>query len=277
MTNSFVLRRKATGELLKQGSFTEQTGIKVLCNQVDSLPVADVVFRWGCTGDLPGDPKVINSARAIHRVNDKKGFRSELLKEGLCPPTWFSLEEYLVDRPQGLVGKLLVRPASHSRSDGMFVCTDLRELVESIKAIQGAYYISDLIDKKREYRVFVAQNRVAWMIEKLPKNKDEISWGCVEEGTFKYVGWSDWPLDVVDVALRSMRLSKLHFGAVDIIVSSSGHPYVLEINTAPHLTPYYMKTVGKVFKYIRDENQDRELPDAPLEWKSVIHPAVKDF
>lgn len=272
---AIILRRKGVGEKLEEG-MEEISGAKVVRSDHE-IPVADLVFRWGTTSDLPGSPKVINSAKAIHRVFDKRGFRSTLDKEGLCPKTWQGLHEYLLERPQGLTEKLLVRPGSHKRSEGMFVCTDLSELSKACTFINGPLYISELVEKQKEYRVFVAQNRVAWCIEKLPKDKSSVSWGCVEQGEFKYVGWSDWPLEVLTVALKAVAISGLHFGAVDVIVGGDGRAMVLEVNTAPHLSPYYMKTIGKVFKYMIQENHEVSLGDYENDWKSMIHPAVKDF
>lgn len=284
---AIILRRKGVGEKLEGTKSHEgqvaKDGMEELCGAEvirsdNKIPLADLCIRWGTTASVPGDPKVINSAKAIHRVYDKRGFRLEMNQHGLCPKTWGGLHEYLLERPQGLAEKLLVRPAKHSRSQGMHVCTDLSELVKAMQEIDGDYYISELVSKKREFRVFCAQNRVAWVIEKLPKNKDDVSWGCVEQGDFKYVSWTDWPLEVLSVALRATGLSGLHFGAVDVIMDSDGHSYVLEINTAPHLSPYYMKTIAKVFKSMIAGETDISLGDYdPKDWKSMIHPAVKDF
>lgn len=272
---AIILRRKGVGEKLDDG-MEAICGAEVVRSD-NKIPLADLCIRWGTTASVPGDPKVINTASAIHRVYDKRGFRLEMNQHGLCPKTWGGLHEYLLERPQGLTEKLLVRPAKHSRSQGMHVCTDLSELSKAIQEIDGDHYISELVQKKREFRVFCAQNRVAWVIEKLPKNKDDVSWGCVEQGDFKYVAWTDWPLEVLSVALRATGLGGLHFGAVDVIVDSDGRAYVLEVNTAPHLSPYYLKTIGKVFKYMIQENAEKSLGDYQMDWKSMIHPAVKDF
>lgn len=272
---AIILRRKGVGEKLDDG-MEAICGAEVVRSD-NKIPLADLCIRWGTTASVPGDPKVINTASAIHRVYDKRAFRLEMNQHGLCPKTWGGLHEYLLERPQGLTEKLLVRPAKHSRSQGMHVCTDLSELSKAITFIDGDHYISKLVQKKREFRVFCAQNRVAWVIEKLPKNKDDVSWGCVEQGDFKYVAWTDWPLEVLSVALRATGLGGLHFGAVDVIVDSDGRAYVLEVNTAPHLSPYYMKTIGKVFKYMIQENAEKSLGDYQMDWKSMIHPAVKDF
>ncbi len=47
----------------------------------------DVYIRWGCSSSVPATT-VINSASAIHRVTDKKGFRMLLDQMNLCPKTW---------------------------------------------------------------------------------------------------------------------------------------------------------------------------------------------
>lgn len=169
----------------------------------------------------------------------------------------------------------MVRPEFHAKSKDMILCESLYDLYKGIQKF-SKYYISEFINKKKEYRFFIAQNRVAWVIEKTPKDKSDISWGCVNEGEFEYVGWSEWPMEAARVSLEAMKLSTLDFGAVDVIMDEQGKAYVMEINTAPYLTPYYVKTIGKVFKWITKNGRDH-FPDTNLDWKSIIHPAVKDF
>ncbi len=155
----------------------------------------------------------------------------------------------------------------------MFLCTELSDVVRAIQSIDGPHYISEFVKKKNEYRVFVAQNRVVWMIRKIPKSPDDVTWGCIEDGKFEYMKWGDWNSEVVRVGLASMKLSGLDFGAVDVIEDENG-VYVLEINSAPWLSPYYSKCLGKVFKHIV-ENGKEHLPDpSDLTWQNTIHPAI---
>lgn len=241
----------------------------------DSLPNTDgYVFRWGTTCTVPGG-KVVNQAKAISKTSDKRGFRLLLAEHGLSMPSWGSLNDMLLKDAHKTVGRVLLRPEYHSRSQDMYVCTELSEVVESIQKIQGPYYISKFVQKKNEYRIFIAQNRVVWMIRKHPKSPEDITWGCVEVGNFEYIGWTEWNQNVVRVGLESMKLSGLDFGAIDIVEDDEGNFYVLEINTAPWLSPYYSKCFGKIVKYVTEKGRDHFPDPENLSWNNVIHPAIK--
>ncbi len=279
----YILRGKGMGE---ESMPAVASLLGIPCRTSDDAPHDDLVFRWGCTALNLGQSKIVNKSTAIQEVSDKKTFRGKLAKAGLAPKFWENLEEYILDGSyktlgcnpsngsESLVESVLLRPAHHQRSQGLFPCTDLSEVVKAIREINGPYYISELIQKTREFRVFVCSNRIAFMIEKTPKDSTEVSWGCVSTGDFKYVDWSDWPELISQHALDSMKMSSLDFGAVDIIVKGVGVTYALEINTAPHLSPYYQKCVAKCFRHIIQNGRDHFPEPENYSWKSVIHPAI---
>lgn len=268
----FIVRRKGMG-VHSMPIAAEIAGLKVFLSD-EALPKEGLCFRWGTTCTVPSGLTVVNPAKAISRTSDKRGFRLLLAEKGLSMKTWGHVNDYLASDPQIDVQAVLIRPEYHSRSEGLYLCKKLSEVVEAIKTIGGAYYISEFIQKKNEYRVFVAQNRVVWMIRKKPKDASEVSWGCVEEGAFDYIGWSDWDMKLADVALKTMKESGLDYGAIDIVEDFEGRFYTLEVNTAPQLGPYYSKCLGKVMKYIVEKGKEH-LPDAEeLVWKKIIHPAI---
>lgn len=270
---SYIVRRnKSMGEK-SLPIITEMTGLPVY-ESGSSLPATDgYVFRWGTTCTVPGG-KVVNPAGSIKRTSDKRAFRLELAKNGLTMPSWGSLEDMLLNDAHKTVQAFLLRPAVHTRSESMFLCTELSEVVKSIQTINGPYYISEFVQKKNEYRVFVAQNRIVWMIRKHPKKSEDITWGCVEQGNFEYIGWTEWNSEAVRLGLSAMKLSGLDFGAIDIVEDTEGKFSVLEVNTAPWLSPYYAKCVGKVFGHILKNGKDHFNDPENLSWKNVIHPAI---
>jgi glutathione synthase/RimK-type ligase-like ATP-grasp enzyme len=161
------------------------------------------------------------------------------------------------------------------------VCERLSDIYRACQKYDK-YYISEYIKKDKEWRVFVVSGRVAAVVEKIPVDPDEVSWGCVEQGQFRYVPWTEWPLFVTQKAVDAFLMSGLDFGAVDVISCSAGlsepnRAYVLEINTAPELTPYYIKTMTKCFDYIV-RNGKGMLPIIETgDFKGVIHPAVSNM
>jgi glutathione synthase/RimK-type ligase-like ATP-grasp enzyme len=267
---SFILRYGKMG-VKSCPIIAEEAGLEVFTSG-DILPKdAAYMFRWGSTASVGGDVKVVNKIKAISKTADKAGFRKIIADAGLAPKTWLDYRAF----KEEVKFPVLVRPAEHQRSQGMYVCNDPWEVMEAIQQVGNEYYISEFIQKTKEFRVFVSSGRVAWVIEKTPKDKNAASWGCVEDGDFEYIGWGDWPIGLVDNALKSFALSDLDFGAIDIIMDANGF-YTLEINTAPAVTPYYSKTIGKTFKWIVENGRDhfplREIKD----WKDAIHPAVSN-
>lgn len=240
----------------------------------DKAPLGlEWAIRWGTTTPIAKETKVINSATAIKETSDKGTFRIKAHAAGLTPKTWGSMDE--LAKYDGEVGDIIIRPRHHERSQGIFLCSTPAQADKALKTIQGAYYISEYVKKDREYRVFVANGRAFMVFEKQPKNKNDVSWGCVEEGQMAYVNWSDWPAHVVENAIKAFNLSKLHFGAVDVI-EKDGKAYFLEINTAPEVWPYYGARFADVIKWMIEKGRETIKVKNFKDWKNTIHPAITD-
>lgn len=277
-----ILRRSGVGDPFAKNIVIPGHDV-VVHNKDDGSPFpsgADVVFRWGTTSNIPDDPKVFNSAKAIHKVYDKGVFRKTLSDEGVAPKSWVDFGNFLDDYGGVMHGsnKVIIRPAHHVRSIDLYCTNDLGETYRAFEKCGKGAYISEYIPKDAEYRVFVVQGRVMAVIRKIPKDKTAISWGCVTQGQFEYVPWSEWPLFATQKAVEAFRLSGLDFGAVDVVslatgISGGNRAYVLEINTAPELTPYYGKTLGLCLKYMVEKGSDRLDVDGTT-WKDYIHPAL---
>jgi len=273
-SQNYILRREGTGDGLVDVHLFTETGLG-LHKATEAPPDADYIFRWGCTASVPRGSErrsvVVNEASAIHKVYDKRNFRLELAAHDLSPKSWGSMREYLANRDNP--HDVIVRKNKHSRSEDMWVCEAPHQTAELCEELgKGNYYISELIDKTNEYRVMFVQGRVIGMIEKKPRNKKEVSWGCVDTGEYEYINWQDWPLKVVRMALEAAELSGLDFGAIDIIADKD-RPYVLEINSAPWLSPYFCKIFVQAFDYIVKNGKDRIVPVEGNSFHGYIHPS----
>lgn len=229
-------------------------------------------IRWGTTTPIDKNTNVINFASAITETSDKGTFRLKAAKDGLTPKTWGSLQELANDD----VGaeQVIIRPRHHERSENINLCINLEQAEKAIKKINGPYYISEYVKKDQEFRVFVANGRAFMVFEKKPKKRNDVSWGCVEEGAMEYVNWSEWPVHVVENAIKAFNLSKLHFGAVDVIVKD-GKAYFLEINTAPEVWPYYGERFADVISWMINGDKRKTIPVKNWkDWKNLIHPAI---
>jgi len=265
----YLIRRRKLGRGSCRGIKTfSRTGIGVFRNDKANIPPAELVFRWGCTSDLPGNPKVINKAEAIHLVSDKLEFRKRLNEADLCPDTYFTKEEVCFPA--------VVRPRVHAQGRKLWVANNYFDLEQAIMRCPNGWYASQLINKTAEYRVFVAQGRAVWVAKKTPGNPDQVAWNVAQGGRFDNVRWDEWPLKAVRVSIEAFKLSGLDFGGVDVMVDAEGECYVLEINAAPSQTsPYRQECVAKAFDYIvRNGKQEIPMVDAKGGYKKFIHPAV---
>lgn len=240
---------------------------------------AKVIIRWGTTSNLPVTNvkrKVLNEAKAIHETSDKRSFRLLCDKHGLTSKTWPSFQALQAEEEVN-VEAVIFRPSHHERSQNIFLCRTLDEAKKALRQVEGKeYYISEYIPKDREIRVFVAFGRAFMAFEKIPKNKKDVSWGCVEEGALKYIPWSEWPIAAVSNAIKAFNLSKLDFGAADIMMKD-GKAYFLEFNTAPEVWPYYGERFSDVFKHHINKNDYSRIPVKDwTTWKGLIHPVLSD-
>lgn len=274
--NNVILRRRKLGRGSCRAIAAKSVqGIKVVRNDKPIPQPYWVLFRWGCTSEVPDKAIVdtINTAKAIHQVNDKSGFRMLLNGHELCPSTFLDPK----DVPGEYVeGGMVVRPRTHSRGRNLKVTYTFRELVSAMHGYGVGAYCSVLVKKVAEYRVFVVQGRVVCVARKTPGNPDQVAWNVAQGGRFDNVSWSDWPLKAVKVSVEAFNLSSLDFGGVDVMVDADGNAYVIEINSAPSLTSDYRQTCfAKAFDYIIANGKARiPLIEEKGGYLKFIHPAI---
>ena len=164
-----LLRRKSLGKGSCAGiRDASQTGIRVYRSDgkeqtaegyvsID-FPVTDIVFRWGCTSNIPGNPKVLNKSSAIHKVNNKAEFRMECYRKDLAQTTYLSLVG-LLQSGNSLLDGWVVRPITHAQGKNLYICRTQEELENAchIKC-NDSYYISKLINKVAAYRDWETKN-----------------------------------------------------------------------------------------------------------------------
>lgn len=279
---NIILRRRKLG----RGSATgianfSTTGITPIRNWTDEFPEQiGFVFRWGCTSNTPESATVVNTARSIHWCSDKRQGRLDMQEDGVSVPETFGHYQDCVE----VTNKVVLRPDRHAQGRNLWVF-DLNQNAQYValcdKARElGTYYISELINKVAEYRVFVVQNRVGWVARKTPGNPEDVAWNVARGGRFDNVRWSDWPKAVIVEALKAAKVSGCDFCGVDVMVDAEGKAYVLEVNSAPSQTSEYrQRCVAKCFDYIVTHSKEH-FPDVEpgprRTWKSYIHPALRE-
>lgn len=272
-----ILRRRRLGKTSCNAIASKtHNEFRVIRNDQGEPDADDLVFRWGCTSNIPGN-RVINTARAIHQVNNKLEFRRLLQDTDLIPTTFFDVNDWVQEREN--YPDIILRPAVHAQGRNLlhYVLgeTNVDELDNFIRT-HPEYYISKYIPKVAEYRVFVVSGRAVCLAKKTPGNPNDIAWNVAQGGRFDNVRWDDWPHRVVIAAIRAFNHTELDFGGVDVMVDEEGLPYVIEINSAPSLTSdYRQECMAKAFDWIVDNGKERmTINEQGQDYKNFIHPAV---
>ncbi len=278
-----LLRRRRLGNGSCTGiRATMQQAVAIVRHWRDQWP-ADVthVFRWGCTANIPDGPMVVNNAAGIHWCSDKRGSRLAMQEAGVSVPETWATDVLIArfnageDMPEG---RLVQRPAMHAQGRMLRVGTAHDLLDHDQQPVYLTGYISRLINKVAEYRVFVCQGRVVWVARKTPGNPDQVAWNVAQGGRFDNVPWGDWPLRVVKEAVKAHNVSGCDFTGIDVMVDAEGTPYVLEANSAPSQTsPYRQSCVAKAFDWIV-QNGKAPIPVAERrgDWKKWGHPCLSE-
>ena len=195
------------------------------------------------------------------------------------PKTLFS-HNFLVGE---IEGRWVLRPCKHRQGRNLWMVRSRHELFETVSRNpvlqENGWYVSKFIDKTNEYRVFVFKGKAFAVAEKIPEDRDLIAWNFCEGADYGNVRWGNWNLPCVNESIKACEALGLDFGAVDVILSPEGDPYVLEVNTAPAMpnledgTPSYrQKLLAKVIAY---HYHGGECEDNGHEgWRKYIHPAI---
>lgn len=281
MTNILLRRRKLGNGSCRGIQAVSTTGLQMLRNDSPFPSELNIVFRWGCTSNVPEGATVVNKAEAIHWCSDKRAGRLAMQEAGVSvPETWTAdgfVSEYRHDVLNTGTDRFVVRPATHAQGRHLFSGNAADTAQAAATSEYRGGYVSEFIDKVAEYRVMVVQNRVAWVAQKTPGNPEDVAWNVARGGRFDNVRWDNWLMPIIKEALAAAKVSGCDFCGVDVMVDAEGKAYVLEVNSAPSQTsPYRQQCVAKAFDHIVTNGKDH-FPDPSRfrNYKDVIHPAVR--
>lgn len=281
------LRRKGLGlESIRNimASMSHSTRIARVDIPRQPIPMAsrgDYAFNWG-TMASPSGYTIVNHPNAIAKVSNKGRFRDILHTEGLTMLTFTNVSSAVASSSANRGTKYILRPANHFGGNHLIIVDNPEDMR---RYWFSGGYASLYVPKTNEYRVFVANGRVVYVVEKIVNDPTAIAWNVNQGGRFVNIRRGDWNLKVVDYAVKAFNLSGLHFGSVDVMVDADGNAYVLEINTAPALrttdeSRYWVDCVAKTFDYMIEHGLDlipiNNSRRVTMTWKHYIHPAVSD-
>lgn len=250
---------------------THSKGKIVSLSDSGPLPakVEGTLIRWDSKRPLPAD-LTINTAEAVALSRNKRNTRLKL--EGLCPPTWTSWlhQRKLYTYP------CLVRTKRHFAAKGFYPCNNLHEVEAALKKCgYQHWYISPIIKKEKEYRVFVFQGYCLKVVRRYHEDPSQIAWNIANGGKSARLKKDSWPIPVVKAAIESGKRTGMGWFAADVIVDANGRPYVLEQNSAPGLERE--ETIVALAKTCKWAGKNQ--PPAPATgdtWQELCHPAVRE-
>lgn len=216
-----------------------------------------IIVRWGnrIAIDLTNSI-VYNQCGSITLATNKKRSREIFIENNLNCPKLINKDNITnEDLP------IIARPLVHSKGKNFIVLNSFADFLEHYNQNNNNWYYSAFVNKKQEFRLHVAHNRILNYLEK-PKPADgNIAWNrALNEDPFVNIKWSDYNKDICKLAIEAVNVLELNFGAVDIMLTEDGKVYVLEVNTAGTLisSEYSMERYAKYFDWLCKTNKRRE-------------------
>ncbi len=234
--------------------------------RINSAKIEGTVIRWDSKHPVLAD-QTFNTAEAVRLSRNKK--ESRLAMSGLCPPTWTSWlhQRKLYQYP------CIVRGRRHHAAQKFHVCNNLKEVEAALKRLgYQKWYISPIVPKELEYRIFVFQGRIIKCVRRWHTDPNQIAWNIAEGGKSVRLLRESWPIEACQAAILAGHRLKLDWFAADVIIDKKTNvPYVLELNTAPGLgQDKTFKRLAKLFIWA-DENPKPTIGKGNT-WQDLIHP-----
>lgn len=223
----------------------------------------DLIVRWGDSKNPELDSqldgfgvKFLNKAKAIIR-NTNKLKALELFREnGLNVPSIFYSKYDINKFP------VLGRDRHHCGGTDIVIINGSNFGKNNHDLIPDKDFYIGVIPSSNEYRFHVFNGVVIRITKKKFRGHDKDGNPVDEKGIIKNdtYGWGHSHVDIEDInysllnlAIESVRIIGLEFGAVDMLISADGKPYVLEVNTAPRLNSIGLEIYSKeIMKYYND-------------------------
>lgn len=267
MSICLLYRAETVGPVCQRVAKSAPQGAIKVVKEGDPLPNnTKLLVRWGSASHIHGDGVIINSSDAVLQARDKRHSR-ELLGD-LAPKTWFEKAQI----PLG--ASVVIRPRQHHAGNKFFVCRGSEQVRQAILKCRRGWYASELVDKAREFRVFVLQGRVICVSERFPANNTAIAWNLARGGRLINAKFKTWPIEVCKASIEACKRLGLDWGAIDVALDKKGKCYVFEANTAPGLrNPYTLKQIAKALVWTESNPAPKEVKGDS--WKALLHPALK--
>ena len=206
----------------------EELGHKVTRNAKDPAGW-DVTLRWGIS--YHRDKPAINAG--VNRFDKFEAFTQFDKAHIRCPRT-ISMKEDEYDFGEGV---LLARKRHHIKGKDIVVCKTLED-IERIICHGEHDFFSVFIPTQTEYRVWVFQDKIFGIYEKVFKGEGEYE-GFMRNRRFGFKFEKRDNLrgmkEIEVPCIKAVEALNMDFGAVDVILGKDGKIYVLEVNSMSHI------------------------------------------
>lgn len=229
-------------------------------------PDHDVVIRWGCSAGVDTRCKIEYNKRDKIELSSNKGkCRQYLYDNGIPVPQPVSKEDLFGARYNGTFRfPIVVRPAFHQKGKDFLLFNNLSELSNGWRSVGRLDhpYVSEFYPKTTEYRVHVGHGKVLVVQQKVQTSAPVgENWSHENGYTFEVVPWKRYRKAIVSLAVKTIEVLGLDFGAVDIMAdpldSSLPMAVVCEVNTSPRLEGYTAQRYAKYFDWLADTHETR--------------------
>ena len=205
------------------------------------------VLNWG-SSDLPREVRlcnVINAERAVHMAVNKRHCLRVFDQAGVPTVKWTENKEW-AKAWMSLDNRIVCRTKVEGKDgEGIVLASKPEEIVD---AKLYTIFEADTV----EFRVTVFRDTICTVQKKvriagLPAYNDEVRTTSGGYG-FEVVNnnsISEWERNASIDAVKALGLD---FGGVDLITRGQGDCMVLEVNTAPHLTPHCCDKLSQAIK-----------------------------
>ena len=183
-----------------------------------------IVINWGMPTVRPyGATRIYNDSQGVSNSSNKARARQMMHSHGVRVPKPIDKFNY-----HSANYPLIWRPSYHNKGKQFVVLNFPLEVTE--KNYLNSGYLSEFVDKDREFRVHVGGKKILAVSEKPPQKAKK--WNEIKGQEFFQV--FEWPTDVSRQAVAAVKAVGLDHGGVDVMLKGK-KAYVLEINTAPTL------------------------------------------
>ena len=219
-----------------------ELGVDVRGSVGSSSREATARVYWGLCGADCAKPALNKFARRDDKLQELETFSDHGIP---CPKYYHRPPSRTESYP--VVGRLL----SHAEGRGLQLFNNYNEARQS-----GHHYYTKVIPSVAEYRVWVFRDQLLGCYLR------EQTWPVLEPQTFARTWQSGWGFTYQPVsgsvvtlgrlASRAVRCLGLDFGGVDIIRTSEGVDYVLEVNTCPGANGYCQHALNQLAQQVKE-------------------------